>query len=107
MSTISISIPHQIGREEAKRRLNEFASNYPIQTGNMPRSIEQHWDGDTLHFVVREAVGRLISGTAHVTEQTVNMEILLPWMLSLLAGALKKQIEQRARDVLGHQNRST
>jgi putative polyhydroxyalkanoate system protein len=101
MPNLTISIPHQLGREEAKRRINELASNFQNQAGGIFKGVEQRWDGDSLHFVVG-AAGQSISGTAHVAEQTVNLDIALPWMLSLLAGTVKKQIEQQAREALGH-----
>ncbi len=101
MPKVTISVPHQLGREEARRRIDELASHLQSQSGSLLKGVEQHWDGDTLHFVVG-AAGQSISGTAHVAEQTVNLEIALPWMLSLLAGTVKKQVEQQARDLLGH-----
>jgi putative polyhydroxyalkanoate system protein len=102
MPNLTISIPHQLGCTEAKRRLDELASNVQGQSAGMLQRVEQHWDGDTLHFHIG-AMGQTISGTAHVTEQTVNLDIALPWMLSLLAGTVKKQIETQARDLLQHQ----
>ncbi len=101
MPNLTISLPHQLGLAEAKRRISELGSHFQGQAGGMLKSVEQHWEGDTLHFHVA-AAGQTISGTAHVAEQTVNLDIALPWMLSLLAGTVKKQIEQQARDVLEH-----
>jgi putative polyhydroxyalkanoate system protein len=101
MRNLTISIPHQLGRTEAKRRIDELASNVQGHSNGMLQRVEQHWDGDTLHFQIA-AMGQSISGTGLVAEQTVNLEIALPWMLSLLAGTVKKQIEQQARDLLGH-----
>jgi putative polyhydroxyalkanoate system protein len=103
MPNLTISIPHQLGRMEAKRRIGELASQLEDQSGGMLKAVEQRWDGDTMHFVVG-AAGQSISGTAQVTEQTVNLDIALPWMLSLLAGTVKKQIERQARDLLGHKS---
>jgi putative polyhydroxyalkanoate system protein len=103
MPNITISLPHQLGRAEAKRRIDELVSQLPGQSGGLLKGVEQHWDGDTLNFTVA-AAGQSISGTALVAEQTVNLDIALPWMLSLLAGTVKKQVEQQARDLLGHRN---
>jgi putative polyhydroxyalkanoate system protein len=101
MRNLTISIPHQLGQAEAKRRLDELASDVQGNSNGMFQQVEQHWDGDTLHFQIA-AMGQSISGKAHVAEQTVNLDIALPWMLSLLAGTVKKQVEQQARDLLGH-----
>jgi putative polyhydroxyalkanoate system protein len=102
MPNLTISVPHQLGITEAKRRVDELASNVQGHSNGMLQRVEQHWDGDTLHFHIA-AMGQSISGTAHVVEQTVNLDIALPWMLSLLAGTVKKQVEQQARDLLQHQ----
>jgi hypothetical protein len=32
----------------------------------------------------------------------VHLEIALPWMLAMLAGVVKKQIEHQGRILLGH-----
>ncbi len=106
MPNLTISIPHQLGHAEAKRRIGDLATQFQGQAGNMLSGVQQRWDGDTLHFVVA-AAGQSISGTAHVAEQTVNLDIALPWMLSLLAGTVKKQIEQQAREALEHKPEKT
>jgi putative polyhydroxyalkanoate system protein len=102
MPNLTLSIPHQLGRAEAKRRIAEQAAQLQSQHGGMLERLEQRWEGDTLHFLVA-AVGQSVSGTASITEQTVNLEIALPWMLAMLAGTVKKQIEQQGRNLLGHQ----
>ncbi len=102
MPNLTITIPHQLGREEAKRRITEQASQLQSQHGGMLERIEQRWDGDTLHFLVG-AVGQSVSGTLRVAEQDVHLEVALPWMLALLAGTVKKQIERQGHKLLGHQ----
>jgi putative polyhydroxyalkanoate system protein len=102
MPNLTISIPHQLGREEAKRRIQEQASQLLGQQGGLLERVEQRWEGDTLHFHVG-AVGQSVTGSAHFTEQNVLLEIALPWMLSLLAGTMKKQIEERGHKLLGQQ----
>lgn len=101
MPNLTVSIPHQLGCTEAKRRLDELAANVQGKSGGMLQSVEQHWDADTLHFQIG-AMGQSIAGTANVTDQSVNLDLALPWMLSMLAGTVKNQIEKQARDLLGH-----
>jgi putative polyhydroxyalkanoate system protein len=101
MPNLTITIPHQLGHEEARRRIDEQASRLQSQHGGMLERIEQRWEGDTLHFLVG-AVGQSVSGTLRVAESDVYLEVALPWMLAMLAGALKKQIEQQGRKLLEH-----
>jgi putative polyhydroxyalkanoate system protein len=104
MPNLTISIPHQLGKAEAKRRIGEQAATLQTQQGGMLERVEQRWDGDTLHFHVG-AMGQTLAGSALFTEQTVQLEVALPWMLSMLAGTLKKQIEQQGHKLLGHNPR--
>ena len=100
MPNVTITIPHQLGREEAKRRIMEQAAQLQSQHGSMLQRVEQRWDGDTLHFLVG-AVGQSLSGTLRVAEQNVHLEVALPWMLALLAGTVKAQLEREGRKLLG------
>jgi hypothetical protein len=104
MPNLTITIPHQLGRAEAKRRIGEQASQLQSQHGGLFERFEQRWDSDTLHFHLT-AAGQSVSGTALFTEQTVHLEVVLPWMLSMLAGVVKKQIEQRGRNLLGQREK--
>src|SRR5690349_2851246 len=106
MSNLTITIPHQLGREEAKRRIREQTSQLLGQPGGLLQRVEQRWEGDTLHFLVA-AVGQSVSGTAQFTDRTVQLDIALPWMLAMLAGTMKKQIEQQGRKLLSHQGTKT
>ena len=101
MPNLTITIPHQLGRAEARRRIGEQAVRLQSQHGGMFERVEQRGVGDVLHFLVA-AVGQSITGTLLVAEQDVHLEVALPWMLAMLAGAVKKQIEQRGRELLGH-----
>jgi putative polyhydroxyalkanoate system protein len=102
MSNLTITIPHQLGREEAKRRIREQTDQLFAQQGGLMDKVEQRWEGDTMHFHVA-AVGRSVSGTAQFTDQNVQLDIALPWMLAMLAGGVKKQIEQQGRKLLEQQ----
>ncbi|HEY7426624.1 MAG TPA: polyhydroxyalkanoic acid system family protein [Gemmataceae bacterium] len=101
MPNLTITIPHQLGRAEARRRIDERASRLQSQHNGLLERVEQRWEGDTLHFLVG-AVGQSVSGTLRVAEQDVHLEVALPWMLAMLAGVVKKQIEHHGRDLLGH-----
>ncbi|HWG44401.1 MAG TPA: polyhydroxyalkanoic acid system family protein [Gemmataceae bacterium] len=101
MPNLTITIPHQLSKEEAKRRIGEQAATLQSQQGGMLERVEQRWDGDTLHFHVG-AAGQSVSGSALFSDQSVHLDIALPWMLSLLAGTVKKQIEQQGHKLLGH-----
>jgi len=98
MSNLTVSIPHQLSRVEAKQRVEQLIDQFRQQYGNLGK-IERRWDGDTLHFTLT-AAGMSHTGQAFVEDQAVRVEIPLPWPLAMLAGNLKKQIEQEGRKLL-------
>jgi hypothetical protein len=100
---LTITIPHQLGRAEAKRRIQDSLGQVQRQHAGMFERFEHRWDGDTLHFSVM-AVGQSVSGSALFADHSVFLEIALPWMLSLLAGAVKQQIEQQGRKMLDYRH---
>lgn len=82
-----ISIPHQLGRTEAHRRIEAgFASIVRQLPGSGSNCVER-WDGDRLTFSVTE-LGQTVSGVVDVLDAAVTMEIQLPGVLSLLANGL-------------------
>ncbi len=98
MSNLTVSIPHQLTRVEAKQRVEQLIDQFRQQYGNLGH-IERRWDGDTLHFTL-SAAGMTHAGQAFVEDQVVRVEIALPWPLAMLAGNLQKQLEQEGRKML-------
>src|SRR4051794_28341461 len=99
MPNITVSIPHQLTRAEAKRRIQEQIAHLQQQYGSLVGHVEQTWEGDTLDFKVN-AAGQTITGRAAVEDQAVRLEIALPWMLSLMAQTMQQQIEEQGRRLL-------
>ena len=93
-----VSIPHQLGREEAIRRLQggltRAASSFPIL-----KVDEERWDNDRMIFRVR-AIGQAASGHIDVEDDHVRLEVTLPWLLQRFAEAAKTVISQRGNLLL-------
>ncbi len=99
MSTpLVVSIPHQLGRLEARRRLQHgltrAASSVPVL-----KVDEERWDGDRLLFRVR-ALGQAASGRVDVAEDHVRVEVTLPWLLQKFAEAAQTAIQKRGHLLL-------
>jgi putative polyhydroxyalkanoate system protein len=101
MPNLTLSVPHQLGRAEAKRRIQEQLEQAQRQYGAVLSGVEQRWTGDPLDVTVRGG-GQSVTGHADVGDSVVDVSIELPWMFALLAGPLKGAIEQQARRALGH-----
>ena len=96
---LTVSIPHQLGRAEARRRI---ASGFGKLSELVPGSAgagSERWDGDRLNFSLT-AMAHTVSGVVDVQDDSVTMEIDLPGLLGLLAGGLKDRLHKAGRLLL-------
>jgi hypothetical protein len=94
-----ISIPHRLGRAEAKRRLDAGVARLRPELARYVGALDLDWEGDRLNFRAR-ALAQTITGRLDVLDDSVRLEIDLPWLLRLLAPALTRQIRGRGHDLL-------
>ena len=96
---ITISIPHQLPRAEARRRIEkgfaQIVDGLPGSTG----TCRQRWEGDRLIFDVC-AMGQTASGVVTVLDDAVTMEIDLPGMLGWIATGLKGRLQKAGQLLL-------
>ncbi|HZU35521.1 MAG TPA: polyhydroxyalkanoic acid system family protein [Gemmataceae bacterium] len=105
MPDITVTIPHQLSRADAKRRIQEGLGQSRQQFGHLIGPIEEHWEGDKVDLKIT-AAGQVLTGRATVSDQDVRVTIAVPWMLSMLAGTIRRSIEQQGRQLLGQREPS-
>ena len=88
---ITVTIPHQLGRAEARRRIESGFAKIVRQLPGSAASCSERWDGDRLVFAVA-AVGQTLSGVIDVLDAAVTIEIELPGVLGLIAAGLKDRL---------------
>lgn len=96
---LTVSIPHDLGREEAMRRLQGGMGNLRTQFGDKIAKIDDRWSGDRMDFNVG-VMGQSVSGHLDVREDSVQVEVQLPWILSMLAEKVKPVIQKQGRLML-------
>lgn len=93
-----VSIPHNLGKEEAVRRLKtgltRAATSVPVL-----KVDEERWDGDQMIFRVR-ALGQAASGRIDVGDANVRVEVVLPWLLQRFADMAQNAIRNRGQLLL-------
>jgi hypothetical protein len=95
--TIVVNVPHNLGKVEAKRRIQEgFGSMQQLKDGGLPGvfSFEKRWDGDQFHFEAG-GLGQKISAMLEIVEDSVKM---LAGIAEVIKGAVTKQTVK----ALGH-----
>ena len=94
-----VSIPHQLGKQEALRRLQTGLTKVRTTFGAHLAHVEDTWTGDHLDF--RAAVlGQHVSGSMDVADDHVRLEVQLPWLLALLGEKAKGLIERQGHLLL-------
>ena len=96
---LSISIPHQLGRVEARRRIETGFANLVRQLPGGGGTVNERWDGDRLVFSV-SGLGQTVSGVVDVLDGAVKMELQLPEILGLLASGLKGRLQKAGQLLL-------
>lgn len=96
---ITVRIPHQLGRAEARRRIETgFGKIVHVLPGTASTCTER-WDGDRLIFGVG-AIGQTVSGAVDVLDDAISIDIELPGLLGILAGGLKGRLQKAGQLLL-------
>lgn len=94
-----VSIPHNLGREEAIRRMKGGLSSARTQYSQLLTVNEETWNDSQLSFRVT-ALAQAASGTIDVTDDHVRLEVMLPWLLAKLAERVQAVIGDKGRLML-------
>lgn len=101
-NTITVNVPHNLGKDEARRRLeNGFAGIQQQLAGGAMRlaSFQQRWKGDRMHFE-GSALGQQITGRIEVLDDAVQIQLDLPMLVAAIAGRLKAGLTNATRKLL-------
>ena len=92
---VIVSVPHHLGREEAVRRIRSGFERAGSQFAGILNISQQAWSGDRLTFQA-SALGQQASGTIDVLEDSVRIEVTLPWLLARIAEKLAPAIRRES-----------
>ena len=96
---IDVDLPHQLGREEARRRIADNIHKLKDHIPGGASHIDSQWSGDRLDLKVH-AMGQEVEALIDVEENKVHCRIQLPGMLSLFAGPIEALLRQKGSDLL-------
>jgi putative polyhydroxyalkanoate system protein len=101
MQNLTASIPHQLPRAEAKKRIEELVTQFQQQYGGLGK-LDARWNDDTMTFALA-VMGVTVPGRVDVDDKAVRIEMTLPWLLAQLGASFKQQIETEGRKRLERQ----
>lgn len=95
----AVSLPHKLGKDEARRRLEAGIGKAASQFGAVISIDEEIWSGDRLTFKIT-ALKQHASGTLDVYDDRVQLEVMLPWLLAGISHGAQAIIRERGQRLL-------
>lgn len=97
---ITVSIPHELGVTEARKRIDEGFVRLISQVGQGGiANIDKSWVQDRMSFTVR-AVGQTVTGHLDVRPQAIDLELHLPAFLAAIANKIKGKLQKEGQVLL-------
>jgi len=98
---VTVTISHDLGLEEARRRVREGFDQLKGQmTGGMMFKFSENWTNeDTLNFHAK-GLGQNITGQIDIFPQHVRIEVVLPSLLATIAETITGKVEKQGRLLL-------
>lgn len=90
---LEITIPHALGKEGAKRRVDRSIAKIHDKLAAFVSSIEQEWEDDRVTFRL-STLGQAITGEIEVFDESVRILVDLPGPLLLLGGTIAEQVRR-------------
>jgi hypothetical protein len=101
--TVKVSIPHELGKTEARRRIEEgFGRMRTPMLGGLTGamlSFNERWEQDRLYFE-GGALGQKIRGYLDVLDNVVLVEVELPNFLAAIADKVMGRVKHEGQLLL-------
>ena len=95
-----VALPHELGREEVRRRLKERSHEIADYLPGSMATVENDWVSEDRMALHISAMGQDITGHIDVEDNQVIFEIVLPGMLSFVEPMIEKAIRKDGQKML-------
>lgn len=96
---VIVTIPHRLGKGEARRRLQVGLSNVHSHVSGSLVVLDDAWSGDHMEFQAR-LLGQSTTGSVDVADDHVRLEVQLPWVLAMVANKAKALVTRQGQLML-------
>jgi hypothetical protein len=96
---VIVTIEHHSSPAAIKERLNQGLAQIHEQIAPYVGMIEEHWDDDRMTFRTT-AMGQAVHGHIDVDDRLVRVEVWLPGILGIIAGAIATRIQRDGERLL-------
>ena len=95
-----VALPHDLGREEVRRRLNDHSHEIRDYIPGGMAEVDMDWVEEDRMALHVSAMNQTITGHIDVYDEQVVFEIELPGMLSFVEPAIEKAIRSNGQKML-------
>ena len=103
MKSIEVRVPHTIGRDEVRRRLDSALVRARDEYAAAVGDIEANWEGDDRLRVLLTVSGMRFDGTVDILVEELVVSLQVPGMAALLSRRIREGIEERLGGLIGSQ----
>ena len=103
---VTVSIPHALGKDEARRRIEQGFGQLRNQmaggvTGLLGKtlSFQENWTGDRLEFE-GTGLGQKMTGRLDIRENAVDIQLDLPEILAAIADRIAGKLKTEGQKLL-------
>ena len=96
---MTVTIPHNLPKEEAESRVQKILGNVKSQFGNMVTDLQEDWQGNKGNFKFSMS-GHAVSGSILLLDSSVQVDIVLPFIANLFKGKIQSVIEEQGAKIL-------
>jgi hypothetical protein len=100
MKTLEVRVPHELGQEEVRRRLDNAIQRAQTDFGDKVSELNASWDGEERLQVFVVVMGMKFDGEIDVLVEELVVRLNVPGMAGLFAGKIRSGIEERLGGLL-------
>lgn len=99
MPSLTMSVAHELGADEAVKRIQGFATKLKEQYDGQYKDLEENWIENVLQIGL-STFGMKIKGEMQVEENAVNVNGELPFAAMMFKGKIEQEVRGALEKVL-------
>lgn len=104
MKSLEVRVPHALGRDEVRRRLDAAVVRARDEYADKVGGIDASWEGEDRLKLMLTIMGMDIGSEVEILVQELVVRVDVPGMAGLFAGRIKDGIQERLGGLLGAAN---
>jgi hypothetical protein len=101
VKSLEVRVPHALGRDEVRRRLDAAVVRARDEYADKVGGIDASWEGEDRLKLMLTIMGMDIGSDVEILVQELVVRVDVPGMAGLFAGRIKDGIQERLGGLLG------